>query len=552
MTDGPPLIDIRPDHWAIVRDILVRHVPEYEVWAFGSRTKWTAKEYSDLDLVVISEEPLALEILAAMSEDFSESDLPYKVDVVDWATTNEGFRRIIARDKVVVQAARGSRSHSPDWRKYQVSDLIDAGSLVVGDGYRAKNEELSLSGLPFARAGNINNGFQFGDADHFPETSLLRVGNKISQPGDVVFTSKGTVGRFAFVQPATPRFVYSPQLCFWRSVNKDLIDPRFLYFWMYGREFFVQFKGVAGQTDMAEYVSLSDQRRMYITLPSPPEQRAIAHILGTLDDKIDVNRRMTETLEVMARTLFNSWFVDFDPVRRKTTEQFPNLTNAILGLFPDSFEESELGKIPRGWTVGSILEHARLISGGTPKTDRPEYWNGPILWASAKDVSQSSEPILINTERTITSKGLEESTTKIVPPFCSVVVARGATTGRMVLVGREMAMNQTCYALATTTQTPFTLYCRLRVAIERLVHAAHGSVFDTITTSTFSSSRVLLPPRPVLAAFEECVEPLFRRILACIEESQTLVALREALLPKLIAGELRVRDPGKFVARVAA
>ncbi|MBO9322045.1 MAG: restriction endonuclease subunit S, partial [Roseiflexus sp.] len=175
-----------------------------------------------------------------------------------------------------------------EWRRHSVSTLIERGALIVSDGYRAKNDELASSGLPFARAGNINNGFQFDDADHFPECSLPRVGNKVSQPGDVVFTSKGTVGRVAFVRPDTPRFVYSPQLCFWRSVDKDLIDPRFLYFWMYSHEFFVQYKGVAGQTDMAEYVSLSDQRRMHITLPPLPEQRAIAHILGTLDDKIEL------------------------------------------------------------------------------------------------------------------------------------------------------------------------------------------------------------------------------------------------------------------------
>src|SRR5256712_11209090 len=142
-----------------------------------------------------------------------------------------------------------------EWQRREVSQLMGAGKLVIGDGYRAKNDELGSSGLPFARAGNINEGFLFDDADHFPEENLARVGNKVSQPGDVVFPSKGTVGRFAFVRPGTPRFVYSPQLCFWRSLDQEEIDPRFLYYWMFGREFFVQFKGVAGQTDMAEYVS---------------------------------------------------------------------------------------------------------------------------------------------------------------------------------------------------------------------------------------------------------------------------------------------------------
>jgi len=262
-----------------------------------------------------------------------------------------------------------------EWRRHSVSTLIERGALIVGDGYRAKNDELASSGLPFARAGNINNGFQFDDADHFPECSLPRVGNKVSQPGDVVFTSKGTVGRVAFVRPDTPRFVYSPQLCFWRSVDKDLIDPRFLYFWMYSHEFFVQYKGVAGQTDMAEYVSLSDQRRMHITLPPLPEQRAIAHILGTLDDKIELNRRMSETLEQMARALFKAWFVDFEPVRAKMEgrwrrgESLPGLPAHLYDLFPDRLVDSELGEIPEGWGVGTVDEEFDLTMGQSPPGD---------------------------------------------------------------------------------------------------------------------------------------------------------------------------------------
>lgn len=100
-----PLIDIRPDHLQIVRSILQKHVPQYEVWAFGSRAKWTAKDYSDLDLCIVSDKPLNFSVLGAMAEDFSDSDLPWKVDVVDWATTSESFRKIIERDKVVVQEA---------------------------------------------------------------------------------------------------------------------------------------------------------------------------------------------------------------------------------------------------------------------------------------------------------------------------------------------------------------------------------------------------------------------------------------------------------------
>lgn len=105
-----PLIDVRPDLWDVVRGILQAHVPQYEVWAFGSRAKWTAKPYSDLDLAVITHQPLSLAVSAALSDAFAESDLPWRVDVVDWATTRETFRKIMERDRVVVQRAQAFRA----------------------------------------------------------------------------------------------------------------------------------------------------------------------------------------------------------------------------------------------------------------------------------------------------------------------------------------------------------------------------------------------------------------------------------------------------------
>jgi type I restriction enzyme, S subunit len=186
---------------------------------------------------------------------------------------------------------------------FTVAELIEEGFLSIGDGYRAKNEELSTSGIPFARAGNIDNGFNFVGADCFPVEDLDKVGEKLSRPGDVVFTSKGTVGRFAFVLPSTPRFVFSPQLSYWRSLNQDVIDSRFLYCWMLSREFQKQIDSVKGQTDMADYVSLRDQRDMTIDLPSISQQRAIVRVLGPLNDRIDLNLRTNVNLAALRDTL---------------------------------------------------------------------------------------------------------------------------------------------------------------------------------------------------------------------------------------------------------
>ena len=118
---------------------------------------------------------------------------------------------------------------SPLTGTFRTNELIRGGVLAIGDGYRAKHSEFSSSGLPFARAGNVNNGFHLQEADLLPLSALPRIGAKVSHPGDVVFTSKGTVGRFSIVTTETPQFVYAPQLCYWRSLDRNTLDPQFLY-----------------------------------------------------------------------------------------------------------------------------------------------------------------------------------------------------------------------------------------------------------------------------------------------------------------------------------
>ncbi len=273
-----------------------------------------------------------------------------------------------------------------------------------------------------------------------------------------------------------------------------------------------------------------------------PEQKAIAHILGALDDKIELNRRMNRTLEAMARAIFKSWFVDFDPVRAKMEGRKPQgMDAATAALFPNRLVDSELGEVPEGWEVASILDTADLLSGGTPKTSEPLYWDGDIPWASAKDVSQCGETFLVETERKITENGLNHSATKIIPAYSSVVVARGATTGRLALFGKDIAMNQTCYGLRSSSGAHFYLYCHFKYFVNTLVNTAHGSVFDTITTRTFQTTNTLIPNIKIQKTFDEIVEPFFLTIFKNQKESRTLAALRDTLLPRLLSGEI---NPG--------
>ena len=366
---------------------------------------------------------------------------------------------------------------------------------------------------------------------------------------DVILSRRCNPGETAHV-PGGVEFALGQNLVLLRADGAH-VHPPFLRWLARGPEWWAQVSQFLNVGAVFDSLRCADVPKFELPIPPLPEQRAIANVLGTLDDKIELNRRMSETLEAMARALFKSWFVGFDPVRAKAEGRDPGLPEHLAALFPDRFEESELGEIPAGWRVGPILEHAELLSGGTPRTARADYWGGGVPWASAKDVSQCGESVLLATERTITEVGLRESATQLIPKLATVVVARGATTGRMVLFGREMAMNQTCYALVSKFGAPLALHCQFGCVVRELVHAAHGSVFDTITTRTFQNSRVILPPPRLLAVFEQRAAPLFDRVIAAIQESRTLAAIRDALLPKLVSGEIRVPDVERFAEVLA-
>ena len=421
--------------------------------------------------------------------------------------------------------------------------LIREGVLIIGDGYRAKNSELSRTGLPFARAGNIDGGFHFSDADRFPESELRRVGNKVSFPGDIVFTSKGTVGRFAFVRETTERFVYSPQLCFWRTLKPRHLHPRFLYYWMQSEQFADQVDAVKGQTDMADYVSLTDQRRMKITVPDIDLQLDVARLLGAIDDKIELNRSTNRTLETMAQALFKSWFVDFDPVQAKRDGRQPfGMDVATAALFPDHFEDSALGPIPKGWPIVPFTSFVQLLSGGTPKTGKPEYWNGSIPWFSIVDTPSPGDVFVTRTEKTITDLALRESATRLLEVGTTIVTARG-TVGNLALTGVPMAMNQSCYGLRGKQGFGnYFVYFSTAHAVDELKQMTGGSVFDTIIRTTFDAVSFPRPSIDVINAFETWVSDWMRLIRSNVDESRTLATLRDTLLPKLLSGEIRLRE----------
>jgi type I restriction enzyme S subunit len=320
---------------------------------------------------------------------------------------------------------------------------------------------------------------------------------------------------------------------------KSSLDQRFLRYVIGSTPFTDHILGI--QTGTAVPHISANQIRAYRFLKPPlDEQRAIGRILGALDDKIELNHRMNETLEATARTLFQSWFVEFDPVRAKAESRQPvGMDVEVAALFPYAFEDSALGPIPQGWTICPLSDTIAFTGGGTPKTSSPEYWGGEIPWFSVADAPRDSDVFVIDTEKRITQAGLENSSARMLRVGTTIISARG-TVGRCAIVGIPMAMNQSCYGVnAGADRGDYFTYFSLRQDVADLKRSSHGSVFDTITRDTFERIDVACPPAELTVRYDDEVRNLMERILVNLKESRTLAATRDALLPRLLSGEVR-------------
>jgi len=370
--------------------------------------------------------------------------------------------------------------------------------------------------------------------------------------GDVIFTHAGNIGQVAYIPPCSKydRYVISQRQFFMRC-NKTLIKPSFVTYYFKtheGQHKLLANSSPSGVPSIAQPVTYLRS----IEIPVPPllVQEAIACILGAFDDKIELNRRMNRTLEEMAQAIFKSWFVDFDPARAKADGRDTGLPSEIADLFPDGFEESEMGEIPKGWSSTSFTDSIEVIGGGTPKRSSSEYWGGSIPWFSVVDTPADGEVFAISTKQTVTQLGIDNSSARILPVGTTIISARG-TVGNLALVGVPMAMNQSCYGLRDQRNLKgYFLYFATEAVVDTLRQRGHGSVFNTITRDTLHSLRVASPPDEVASAFERVVQSLMLRLLVSQQESRTLAALRDSLLPKLISGELRVPDAERIAERV--
>ena len=293
-----------------------------------------------------------------------------------------------------------------------------------------------------------------------------------------------------------------------------------------------------------------DLAQLEIPVPPLSEQRAIARVLGALDDRIELNRRMNETLEGMAWALFKSWFVDFEPVRAKMEGRDTGLPPDIASLFPDRLADSELGKIPEGWVVSEIGAEVDAVGGGTPSTKEPSYWNGgQHCWATPKDLSKLSSPTLLGTNRKITDGGLRKISSGLLPRG-TVLLSSRAPIGYLAITEVPTAVNQGFIAMICERRLPASYvlsWCRENLARIRAISG--GSTFSEISKRAFRPLPVVVPPKGILGVYNKASSWLRDRVVSDTRESVLLARLRDTLLPKLVSGELRTTGAGRVGPR---
>ena len=407
-------------------------------------------------------------------------------------------------------------------------ELQSAGVLRVEDGnhgeYRPRRDEFVEAGTAFVRAADIRDGIvDFEGADKINEVALARIRKGIGQPGDLLLTHKGTVGRVARVPADAPPYVCSPQTTFWRVLEPRALNPDYLYAFLRSPSFTRQLRQRQHETDMAPYVSLTAQRQLDVLVPPISQQRAIGRVTRAIDDKIDSNRRLTALLEKTVTTMFRARFVDF--------------------VGQSGFVETELGRVPRGWTVAPIGDVVNVVGGGTPSTKESRYWDGGShCWATPKDLAGARSSVLLDTSRHITDEGVERISSGLLPER-TVLLSSRAPVGYTAISMVGIAVNQGFIAIPPSDSVPSEyVLLWLRENMDRIKAHAGGTTFAEISKRAFRPLLMLVAPASALAEFERATRPMFDLIAGQEREIHALSRTRDSLLPKLVSGEIRVPD----------
>ena len=428
-----------------------------------------------------------------------------------------------------------------EWTSVTLGEIAADGNrpFAMGPfGSNIRSENYRDTGVPVIRGTNLSvaGGSRFisDDFAYLSEDKADELRSSTALANDIVFVAQGTVGKVGIVPKSDKydRYILSQNLMRVR-LNERKANPLYVYYF---------FQSADGQQEILSRANptgvpcisrpLESLRSFKVCLPSQvDEQKQIAHILGTLDDKIELNRKMNETLEAMVRALFKSWFVDFDPVRAKAEGRDPGRPAPIAALFPDSFEDSELGEIPAGWAVQSIYEIADVTYGAPFASSlfNSEKHGKPLL--RIRDLRNETPSVWTPEEH---PKGY------LVKPG-DIVVGMDGEFRAYIWGGDETWLNQRICVFVPKKFSGAAF-------VINSIHAplAHIEATETATTvihlgkSDIDRFHVTVPTKEVLSEFNKFCQPWYDQIICCKLQSRVLTSVRDSLLPKLISGELRV------------
>lgn len=398
---------------------------------------------------------------------------------------------------------------------------ITLGSAIhVKHGYAFKGEFFSdQGGYIVLTPGNFNEegGFRARPekdrayAGDIPEDYVLAESDLI-----VAMTEQGAglLGSAALV-PQDNRYLHNQRLGLVDQIDCSLLDKNFLYLLFNTRSVRAQISGSASGTKV-RHTAPERIYRVRVRVPDVVTQRAIAETVLAYDDLIEINRRRMALLEESARLLYREWFVRL---------RFPGHEHIRI-----------VDGVPEGWERKTALETISVLSGGTPKTSVPDYWDGEVPFYTPKDATDGIW--VTGCERTVTDLGLKNCNGKLYPKETVFISARG-TVGKLNMAQRPMAMSQSCYALVGKCHLtqPF-VYAAMQAAVEALRQHAVGAVFDAIVVDTFNRINLVIPPPLMILLFDETVRPIFEQIENLTLQNQKLRAARDLLLPRLMSGEL--------------
>ena len=431
---------------------------------------------------------------------------------------------------------------SSEWQSKRLGDCC----LKIGSGATPKGGKdayLDVGPVRLIRSQNIyNEGFSPSGLAFISEDQAKKLDSVSVQAGDVLLNITGdSVARVCQAPVAYLPARVNQHVAIIRA-DPNTFDPRYLRYFLASpaQQDLMLGLAAAGATRNALTKSMIEA----FQVPCPPArvQREIAEVLGSLDDRITLLRETNATLEAIAQALFKSWFVDFDPVRAKMEGRTPEgMDEATTALFPDGFETSELGEVPRGWRVGCIDDICSTVTnGGTPSRSKTEYWEqGTIPWFKT---GEFHDGFLLQPSERITNAALIGSSVKLLPKDAVLMAIYAApTVGRLGILVEPATFNQACTGMVARNEVgPWFLFWTLFNGRDWFNSRANGAAQQNISKAIVSAYRTVIPPNSVLDSFNLVASGIHEAIRMNTEKAMTLSTLRDTLLPRLISGQLRL------------